>query len=218
MLHNSLSVVILSGIMMAMSGVVNARADQNPKINPALPKGEQKAAKLAKSEFTRIFEFIMKTGGTDRLKPGIAELIGLKGELPVKGLDNKVLLSDGKEYRECSAVYADDSEEVSDKKHPICVYFNKLVSSGHTAQSHWYRVTLDGKLERAVIHYSKLDDNDEGIPGADSTVVEDVNSPEVQKSFKSEMAFWLNKQKKTPSAKKKAEAGAVADPTVSPAP
>ena len=196
--------ITLSGIMMVMSYVVNAQAADSPNFNQTLHKGKTKTTKSDRNEFSRIVEMIMTTGGTDRLKPGLAELIGLKGEPPVKGLDNSTPHADGREYRECSAVYAEniDDKSDSDKRHPICIYFNKMVSSGHNVESHWYRVTLDGKLEKAVIHYNKLDDNNEGIPGADSTVIEDIDSPKVQKSFKSELAFWLKKQKMTTSKSK----------------
>jgi hypothetical protein len=179
--------------MMAASFLVNARAAENPSFNPSPRKDTLKdSIKSLNNDFSRLLNYLTTAGGTDRLKPGLAQLIGLTGEPPVKGLDNSTPHADGREYHECSMVLPEDSASGTPSEgRPICLYFNKMVSSGPNVESHWYRVSMEGKLEKAVIHYNKLDENHEGIPGADSTVPEDIASPKVQKAFKAEMAFWL---------------------------
>lgn len=186
--------IVATAIMMAVPFLVNARAAETPNFNQRSHKGG------LKTDFSRIIEMLKNTGETDRMKPGLAELIGLTGEPPVKGRDNDT----GREYRECSMVYPDDSDGATpaEAKTPVCVYFNRRIDSGHDGESHWYRVSMSGKLEKAVIHYNKTDEDDKSVPGSDVIVPEDINSPKVQKAFRTEMDFWLkNSQKEKPGAK-----------------
>lgn len=54
-----------------------------------------------------------------------------------------------------------------------------------------YRVSLDGKLERAVECNGLIDDKGEPVEGSRNDVPLDVTSSRVKKGFRRELDFWL---------------------------
>jgi hypothetical protein len=153
-------------------------------------------------EFSKLLEVLMTTGEEGQLSENLAPTIGLTGSPYVKGKDFTTRRSNGKEYRECSIVYADgsNSSKSPDKKKPFCVYFNKQVVSGKKSESYWYRLNLQGTLEKVAVIEGKYDENGKPVQGSGITVEKDIDSPEVLKAFKAEFSYWtkdwLKKQQK----------------------
>jgi hypothetical protein len=65
---------------------------------------------------------------------------------------------------------------------------------GHTSKRElkmsFYRFSLDGRLEQAITLQNKRDDGKD-LPETRARFEEDIQNPEIQKAFKTEMAYWL---------------------------
>ena len=94
--------------------------------------------------------------------------------------------------RTCYVVLEDHAAtDVTITPKPVCAYLAKTKSNDHDRETLYYRVNLNGKLEKAVHVRGKLDDNGKIIRGSGTKVDEDINSPEVKKAFDAEMTYWL---------------------------
>jgi hypothetical protein len=212
MMH-SIFAIVLS--MAAAIPLVNASAED-------LPIGNQSSSALKDSinehpgDLSRLIALLMKTGADDKMPDAMSPVIGLTGSFNTKGRDFTVRRGADKERRECSIVFPDDAGAgvQSGEKRPTCLYIQHKTVSGHDGTSHYYRFSSEGKLEHASILNTKFDEDGKIIAGSGVTVEKDINSPDVQKSFKAELAYWTKEWVKT---EKKALARPVAAPSASPA-
>ena len=212
----SMSAILVS--MMALLPLVNASAEDLPTGNhPSKKAGVKDAVKQPTSDFARLFEMLMKTGEDDHLKVHLSQLVGLTGTPPVKGRDFTLPRGKGKEYRECSIVFVDDSGNGRSlgAKRPLCVYIDRQIVSGHDSESYWYRMNLEGKLEKVTLLSSKYDDEGKPIPESGVIIEKDIDTPEMQKAFKAELAYWtkdwLKKEQKIIARAKTATASNAVD-------
>ena len=60
-------------------------------------------------------------------------------------------------------------------------------------ESYLFRVSLNGKLEKAVVIHGKRDEQGNSIKGSGVTTEKDINSPEIQERFQHELDLWLKK-------------------------
>jgi hypothetical protein len=112
--------------------------------------------------------------------------------------------------RACSIVY--ESDEQGHSK-PICLVVGRGKKEGDTRRMHWWRVRLDGSLEKAVLSEGKLDANGKAVPGSGVYTELDVTSPEIIAAMKKELSFWLKRYSKVVKA---SAGGKPAAPKVSP--
>ena len=164
--------IVLALSIAALPSVVNAQA--------------LKATKRAdKGGFSALIEIVVGTGIDEKIGDNLAPVIGLPKAMPMKVRDT--LLSGknkDREIRSCLVIIDED-------KHPICVYAVRSKKSGRDKRSQYFRISLDGKLEKAVLSQTKYDENDKGIKGSGVKFDQDINSPEVKKAFDVEMSYWL---------------------------
>ena len=201
--------------MMALVALVNASAEDLPTRNqPSKKTALKDSVKEPTRDLTRLIEVLMKTGDDDRTQ--LAKLIGLTGTPLTKGRDFTLPRPKGKERRECTIVFSEDSENgvPSGEKQPTCLYIAHKIVSGHDGESVYYRLSLAGKLEHALVTHLKYDDNGKPVPGAAIDVEKDIDSPDVQKAFKAELAYWtkdwLKKEQKILASAKTASASKAA--------
>ncbi len=74
---------------------------------------------------------------------------------------------------------------------PFCLYFRKGHGSAHDLSNRYFRVSLDGRLEKSITLSNKLDDNGNLIREGRARFEEDIERPDIQKAFKTEMTYWL---------------------------
>ena len=73
----------------------------------------------------------------------------------------------------------------------MCAYVVKVKRSGQNNQVRYFRIDLNGKLDKVVLSQSKADESGKIIRGSGIKTDQDINSPEVKKTFEAEMKFWL---------------------------
>ncbi len=199
------SVIALMGIMMAVSFLVNARAAETPNFNQASKKTDLKdSLSDRKSEMDQLVDLLLKNGDEFNFKEHIAAAIGLPGPMPSKvatvvkkertvehGFDSFARL--------CYLVYENPSEaSAQGGKRPVCVYLRKHVVSGYDDADLYFRVNLDGRLEKVVTVQSKRDVDGKAVGGSAIPSEQDIESSESKKSFATEMAEmrkWLKAQR-----------------------
>jgi hypothetical protein len=183
--------------------IVNASAEDLPIANQSPKPSLKDSVNEPSSNLHRLVEFLMKTGDTGELG-SICRQLGLTGEhLPVVGRDFTISTSSGKERRECTIVFSDNSE--SGSKRPMCLYIQHKLVARHDGDATYYRMSPDGKLQSVIVSHLKFDDTGKVIRGSAVDTVIDINSPATQKAFKAEFAYWtkdwLNQElKKSASA------------------
>ena len=214
-MKRSVPAIIVS--MMAVVALVNASAEDLPTRNQPSKKAALKdSVKDPGNNLSRLIDVLMKTGDDDQMGP-LTKLIGLTGNPPTKGRDFTLPRPSGEERRECTIVFADDSEtdHPSGEKRPACLYIQHRITSGHDDESSYYRLSLDGKLEHASVLHGKRNENGKPVIGSGIDVEKDIDSPDVQKAFKAELAYWtkdwLKKEQKIIARAKTASASNAVD-------
>lgn len=195
--------IILS--MTAAFLLVNASAEDLPIGNQPQRKASKESAKRHARGLKELVELLLKTGDDSPLPESLSEQIGLSGTPPTKGRDFTVPRPKGAERRECTIVLSGDAQDATpaSERRPTCLYIQHKIVSGHDAESHYYRMNLEGKLEKASVLEYKLGDDGKPVAGSGVSVDKDITSPEIQKSFQAEYAYWTKDWVK---AEKKAEA------------
>ncbi|MBI3288458.1 MAG: hypothetical protein HYZ74_02940 [Elusimicrobia bacterium] len=95
-----------------------------------------------------------------------------------------------------------------DERTPVAIYIVKMETSGRDKTSEYFRSSLDGSLEKAVLFRGKDDETGHPIKGSGVKFDQDIDSPEVKKAFKTEMDYWLKDWlKKEEAASKRRSAG-----------
>ncbi|MBI4060654.1 MAG: hypothetical protein HY403_04420 [Elusimicrobia bacterium] len=151
---------------------VNASADNLSSVN--------------KSAVTQFIDIVLKNGTDSNISSILAPIIGLAKTMPMK--KKEVVMSEqdnGFEKRACYVIYENADQ------HAVCAYFVKIKRSGLDKQTHYFRIDLNGNLEKAVLSQSKFDEAGKVIRGSGVKFDQDINSPEVRKTFEAEMNFWL---------------------------
>lgn len=140
-------------------------------------------------EFPILVDVLMKSGTDGKIGSNLAPVIGLPKAMPTR--DQAVWKGD--DMRGCLIVYEEtsDSDSKVGGRRPYCAYIVKTMRSGRDNQVRYFRVDLNGKLEKVVVSRSKRDENGKAVRGSGVKFDEDINSPEVRKAFDAEMKFWL---------------------------
>lgn len=150
------------------------------------------SVKETKRDFSTFVDVLMKSGVDTKVGPNMAPTLGLPKALPAKNraLSNFPKAEKG-EMRTCSLVYEKDSGSTDPTNRPFCVLLMRSKRSGLDNQVRYYRVSLDGILEKVVVTRGKYDADGNPVRGSGVKFDEDINSPEVKKAFDAEMKFWL---------------------------
>lgn len=197
----------------AFSPAVKTRAADLPNVSPDSRKADLKdSVKDNKSEFKQIVDFVMQNGLDIRYGENFGPVLGLPGARPAKSDNVRSKKFDKKRGGlNCTVVYEESPEAAEYAgKRPICIVLEVGKLSGQGSENRYYRLSLDGQLEKVLLSRIKRDENGKVIRGSGVGTDEDVNSPEVKKAFAAEMADvrqWLKQQKKIIAKKSTASAG-----------
>jgi hypothetical protein len=200
-MKRSISAILLS--MTAVFPLVNASAEDSPSVNQYTKKANlQDSVKDTKSQLTRLIEAVLKTGEQKDFPNGFAQAVGLSEPMPAKRC-HMTLIGDGKtgEDRNVFVVYANE-----EPARPICMYLMKGHASKHELKQEFFRVSLDGQLEKVVTLQNKRDDDGKSLAEGKARFEEDPEDSTIRKTFQREMSYWLKVWlKKQPKVAAKAE-------------
>lgn len=173
--------------------------------DPASTSDLKDSVKSDQSEISKLVATLMASGHDGKFVNGHAQAAGLDRPMPLKGIKVPI----GKESRRCQVVY--ESDEAGGER-PYCVYFLRTKKTSSDVEDRFYRVSLDGRLEKVVTLKNKIDDQGTALREGRSRVEEDLASPAVKKAFNAELTFWLKdwlkKQPKLDAKKATASAAA----------
>jgi hypothetical protein len=194
-------------LMLSMSvtpSLVNGQAPALSNVN------NDKSAKDTKVAVSKLIAITLESGTESNIGSNLAPVIGLQKAMPMK--KQEVVTSedkDGFEKRSCFVIYENVNSTApgTDTKRAVCAYVVKVKRSGLDNQVRYFRIDLNGKLEKVVLSQSKIDATGNVVRGSGVKFDQDINSPEVKKTFEAEMKFWLKdwlKKEQKAAAKKAA--------------
>jgi len=190
------SAIALAGIMMSALFSVNAWAAATPSFNQVMPND--------KSEIDQLVNYLLKYGDESPIKEHLAPVLGLPG--PTSG-KSAIIIKDEHPAehgfdsfaRLSILAYENSSDSAQANKRPLCIFLRKHVVSGFDDDDRFFRINLDGRLEKMVTIHGKRDADGKAVRGSGVASEQDIESSESKKSFAVEMAAmkkWLKAQKK----------------------
>lgn len=141
--------------------------------------------------FSAFMKKLHSEGADNFIRPNVAPFLELTPNSPSKAyiVDELARQEDRQPEKICNLVL--EKAESSDTLTPKCaVIIDGYVGTDKTV-SHYYKVGLDGKLLSAVRLSGKVSSG-KPVRGSGVKTDLDINSPEVQASFKKELDFWLS--------------------------
>lgn len=163
-----------------------------------------------KGIYSRLVEYLQKKGANDKLDDMItASNLGFTTEMPVKtviAVDTPRNIK-GWQHHECAVVFSSDSPSAQ-YKNPTCIVVYATQSKGRECKGYWFRLSLNGKLEKAILTVGKNDESGYPIRGTGVQTDQDIASAEVKKAYAEEMSYWtkdwLKEQEKAAAKNSKA--------------
>ena len=150
-----------------------------------------------KKEMTQFIDVLTKVGDDGQFPESLSPPLGLPGVMQTKyarSMDSSYALI----YEESTG----SSGTVS--KSPLCVILLKRKISGLDTASQYYRIGLDGGLEKAFFMRGKHDKDGKPVAGSNVDFIQDMDSPEVKTGFKAAMRearAWVRQQTKLAAEK-----------------
>ncbi|MBI5247109.1 MAG: hypothetical protein HY923_08000 [Elusimicrobia bacterium] len=202
------SYLVLGLSIAALPILVNGQPQTLTTVNHSSNKSDLKdSVKDQAVKFKNLIDAVIKNGSIGRFKKNIAHVVGLPGESISKDIEVPVPSKPGvEETRGCYVIY--------ENERPICAYIARVIRTGRESKSQYYRVALDGQLEKAVVLQGKRDESGKVVKGSSAKFEQDINSPEVKQAFDDENEYWLKDwlrkgSKVTPKSAKKSAAVAL---------
>lgn len=139
--------------------------------------------------FQRFVDSLHATGEDYNIGPLALKLGFEKAGAPVRW--DEISRPDGTRTS-CLVVYEEDE---TGKRKPVCLVVHDGKRTPTLASGHWWRLSLDGTLEKALYTEGRYED---GKPVRGSGVYKDldVNSPEVLSAMKAQLSFWMKRYSK----------------------
>ena len=203
----------------ALPGLVNGQTPSLTSVNKdkSSSKSDLKdSVKDAKIGITQLIAITLKNGTNSNIASTLAPVIGLPNAMPMRKQEVVVSKRDNDfEERACYVIYenVESTTPADDEKRAVCAYIVKIKRSGLDKETRYFRIDLNGKLEKVVLSKSKYDEAGKIVSGSGVKTDQDIDSPEVRKTFEAEMKFWLKdwlKKEQKNAAKKTADADAPA--------
>jgi hypothetical protein len=192
------SMIALVVSMLALIPVVNTFAEGTPT-----PKADLKDSvkDSDKKDLAQLIDFLLKNGNDVQIGEDLGLAIGLPGARPAKSkaVRNKINGKD-RDALNCALIYEETTDaSVPGSKKPTCIYLMKVADSPRIKVSQFFRINLNGQLERVITNRAKRDDEGKIIPGAGVELDDDKDSSAVRKTYTAELhevRAWLKQQLK----------------------
>ncbi|MCR4294259.1 MAG: hypothetical protein NUW21_01900 [Elusimicrobia bacterium] len=205
---------VLALSMSALPNLVNAQAQSLTSVNKAnSSKPELKdSVKEPRTDIARLISAVLKKGTSVNTGSNLGPVIGLPKAMSAMDVAVDVSKQAGvKESRRCFVVF--ENIEVpaagTEEKRPLCAYVVKTKRFGLEKHVQYFRLGLNGNLEKIVVMKGKYDESGKAVKGSGIVTNLDIASSEARKSFEAEMKFWLKdwlKKEQRNAAKKTADA------------
>ncbi|MEQ1918044.1 MAG: hypothetical protein ABL955_02515 [Elusimicrobiota bacterium] len=180
-----IAIVILSMPLVTFTVKAQDKASSPfPQDSGLLESALKDSIKGIPNEMSKLVQTVMASGGDGQYRNGHAQAAGLDRPMPLKGI--AISISEG--IRRCQIIYEPDE---TNGNRPVYAYLLRSKKGAHDGVEHYYRLSLDGKMEKAITLKNKIDDQGKVLSEGRSRVVEDIMSPDIKKAFKTEMTFWL---------------------------
>lgn len=144
-------------------------------------------ARVSFEEFARL---VVQVGGLNRVPGLIAQRLDVTPDHPIHWVEvTESQATDGlfHEFKSLVKVAKDQPPE------PVGVLLLTYFSKDGRDESRWYRVSLDGTLEKAFVIRGKVDAQRKGVKGSGTAEFLDVASPDTRKRFQHELDLWLKR-------------------------
>lgn len=215
-----LPAAVLALSIAAMPSLVNGQGQSLSTINPDSTSNTadlKDSISARKTGMERLIATLLTSGVDSNISGTLAPIIGLATAMPMKKREVTVSATgDAESDVRASYMIYENAESGAPKKDDIravCAYIVRSKRSGLDKQNRYFKINLNGKLEKAVLTQSKYDEAGKIIRGSGVKFDQDIESPEVKKTFEAEMNFWLKdwlKKEQLSAAKKTANAAATA--------
>lgn len=208
--------VVLALSIAASPGLVNGQPLSLTSVNHDNNSNEPElkdSVKEQKAGVAQLIAAVVKVGPEQNVGKNIAPIIGLDKPMPAKYVEVLISQTDADTERKGCLVVYEKVENKSDEKRPVCAYISMIKRAGRDKSTRYFRIDLNGKLEKVILTQGKLDENGNGVHGSGVKFDQDIESAEVKKAFEAEMKFWLKdwlKKEQLSAAKKTANAAATA--------
>lgn len=199
----------------AIPATVKARAAEKPGFNrPQKTELKDSIKDTDQKELAELIDYLATNGHSITIGESLAPAFGLSGARPAKSQNvRNVFHGKNRDALNCAVIYQDASDAPGGRR-PACVILMKKTVSGINNDSLYFRIGLDGRLERAVFSQMKNDQDGNVVRGSAKDTEKDINSPAVRKTYETEMKAvkaWLKEQqvamaKKAPIEKVQTEA------------
>lgn len=209
--------IVLALSIAASPGLVNGQPSSLTSVNPDNNSNEPElkdSVKEQKAGIAQLIAAVFKAGTDEKVGHNLAPVIGLPNSMPTKDVEIVISPRDSDlEKRGCFVVYENIESATSEavEKRPVCAYIVKTKRAGRDTATRYFRIDLNGKLEKVVLSQGKFDENGKVVRGSGVKFDQDIESTEVKKAFEAEMKFWLKdwlKKEQLNAAKKTASAAA----------
>ncbi len=210
----SRSAFVLALSMSALPNLVNAQAHSLTSVNKnnsSTPELKD-SVREPKKDIAGLISAVMQRGTNANIGSNLAPVIGLPRAMPTMDVEILIRQRDKNvEKRACFIVYEkiEGTPTEASGKRPVCAYFVKIKRSRLDSQTQYFRVDLNGNLEKVILSKGKFGEGGKVVRGSGVKTDLDVDSPEVRKTFEAEMKFWLKdwlKKEQKNAAKKTADA------------
>ncbi len=180
---------LILGVLLASMALglllVKAQAEESSS-------SDSKAGIGASNEWATLVQAVVRSEQQFTFHAGLAQAIGLHGETTARKCHVTInLRDDGADDRDAYVIYSPETNVDDSAKRVECVYLHRGHSSKRELKAQYFRVSPDGQLEQAVTLQNKRDAKGKDIRESRTRIEEDIQDPQIQKQFKSEMAYWL---------------------------
>lgn len=189
--------VALALSIAALPNLVNGQPQSLSTVNTDKSSNQvllKDSVKDAKSDIAKLIAAVLKKGTNENTRSSLSPVIGLPKAMPA--MDVEVPISQKAsvtETRRCFVVYENVEGTASEKgdKRPVCAYIVRAKRAGLDKETKYFRINLNGNLEKVVLTQGKYDASGKIVRGSGVKFDLDINSPEVKETFEAEMKFWL---------------------------
>lgn len=206
--------------MSALPNLVNAQAQSLTSVNKnnSSKPDLKDSVREPRKDIAGLISAVMQKGTNANIGSNLAPVIGLPRAMPTMDVEILIRQKDKNvEKRACFVVYEpiQGTPTGASGKRPVCAYFVRIKRSRLDTQTQYFRVDLNGNLEKVILSQGKLKESGKVVRGSGVKTDLDADSQEVRKTFEAEMNFWLKDwlKKQQKSAAKKTADSAVKKPS-----
>lgn len=160
-------------------------------ISTSAAKSVKAAASQPSARFNTFVQKLHTEGEDNFIRPHVAPFLALTPNAPSKAFTVDTLARSGDRQPEKLCKLVLEAATATDKPTPTCLVVTDGFIGADTSVTNHYKVGLDGKLLAAIRLTGKMSDG-KPVRGSGVKTDLDINSPEVQSSFKKELDFWLS--------------------------